>query len=101
MSTVLPEYAGWANQPTWQMHLWLSDTKDAYRTVCQIVRDAGDIKTAALAVRAWVEEGKPRRDSAGEMYAELLNWALAQVDWEAIARAFALDEGRDDRPSGN
>jgi len=45
MSTV-PEYNGWANKPTWQVHPWLSN-------------------------------------------------------WEAIARAFAPDEWRDDRPSGD
>jgi len=101
MSTTLPEYNGWPNQPTWHVYHRLSDDGDDYLTVCQLVQGAGDIVSAAVAVRAWVDERRPIQRLANGLSVDLLDWALAQVDWEAVVQAFALEEWSDDRPEGS
>ena len=83
-------YQGWANYPTWAVHLWLANTEDLYHGAIGILADAGEPSQGARDLREWVEDQNPL-DTAG-MYTDILGWSLGDVDWDSVARALGPDE---------
>lgn len=84
-------YQGWKNYPTWNVHLWLANEEGMYNDASWMVAHAGDIRRAAAALRASVEEGNPLTEETS-LYADILGWALERVDWDEVAAALAPDE---------
>ena len=104
------EYNGWTNYETWSVHLWLtndSDTETHWReragelleeckeTLSANARLTGvePFTTEEKAVMALekelkesVEENSPLTD--GDLYTDLLNAALSEVNWHEIAKSF-------------
>lgn len=84
-------YNGWKNYPTWAVNLWLSNDEGLYETTrekafwCkQQERDlAADLK-------AWVTDDLAP-DLGASFAADLLGYALDQVDWTEIANAWLED----------
>lgn len=92
-------YNGWANYPTWCVNLWLSNDEGLYRETldrAQEIRGETESRSEywsleeshrfALAddLKAWVvDELAP--DLGAMFAADLLGYALGQVDWQEIA----------------
>lgn len=87
-------YNGWANYETWCVNLWLDNDEGLQDEKQRLVREhcdededgsvtGCDTGSAADALKAWVEEMAP--DLGGTLWADLLNSALAEVDWYEIA----------------
>ena len=97
------------NYETRTTHTWLANDEDTYRTCMGYVADCRDeaatcdqvhreIWTVEEATRflladrlkQFVHDGSPLGES-GSLYADLLNAALSDVDWNGVANAF-LDQ---------
>lgn len=94
----MTEYNGWANYPTWDVHLWLTNEEALYDQALDLVASqrailpeaemAGleRVRTADY-LKAWVvDELAP--DLGASFAADLLGWALDSVDWFEIADSF-------------
>ena len=102
MNTDEQGYNGWANYETWCVNLWLSNDEPLYRETLERTREAMDAAEAdqiehpywdeaqclrfgvADALKLWVcDDLAP--DLGASFAADLLNSALASVNWEEIA----------------
>ena len=96
-------YNGWKNYPTWAVDLWLSNDEGLYRQTLEIVTNAkaGSFDTGepspetprlavADALREWVHDDLAP-DLGASFAADLLGYALDQVDWFEIADAWLED----------
>jgi len=83
-------YQGWANYPTWAVHLWVANTEGLYDAAQGVLADAGEPVQGARDLREWIEDQNPIEDAS--MFADILDWALQIVDWDTVARALGPDE---------
>jgi hypothetical protein len=87
-------YNGWRNYPTWAVHLWLTNEPGSYEESTALVRfhrDRGGLKIDGDdALREYVRD-LVERDEAS-LAADLLGYALDQVDWRQVADALASDD---------
>jgi len=93
-------YNGWANYPTWAVNLWLSNDEGLYRETLDRVESArrgaatpddyDRVNTIRIgtadAIEHYVQELAP--DLGASFPADLLGWALGQVDWLELADAW-------------
>ena len=84
-------YNGWRNYTTWAVHTWLSADDEHLATAREIA--AGRVPAERLG--EWVEEhvwegllGVDENDVPECLGADLLAWALGQVDWQELVTAF-------------
>lgn len=93
------EYNGWANYPTWNIHLWISNEEGSYsywRERAAHWRAEAE-KAEYPAPRAWLaDELKSEFSDAmpiegASPYVDILGWALDVVDWREIATALLED----------
>lgn len=98
-------YNGWKNYPTWAVNLWLSNDEGLYRTVLGMVEDARESGADHPNVpKIWTPEQATRfelsdalkayvsddlaPDLGASFAADLLGYALGEVDWDEIAEAW-------------
>src|SRR4051812_41724310 len=99
-------YNGWKNYPTWAVNLWLSNDQDLYEATRERVAEIkGETESTS---EYWTLEESHRYNTAdmlkdfveelaGEAYSEptfvadLLGYALGEVDWHEIADAWLED----------
>src|SRR3954451_24138435 len=81
---------GWANDATWAVALWLGNDGPTYRYwVSQAERWHGKGTGACRLARQLKEEiGKAFPLHEPSLYSDLLNAALAEVDWIEIAEGY-------------
>jgi len=94
-------YNGWKNYPTWCVNLWLSNDEPLYREALERVRCCSDDLevpsyftqeealrfSVADTFKDWVtDELAP--DLGASFAADLLGYALGEVDWHEIADAW-------------
>lgn len=101
-----PGYNGWRNYTTWAVSTWLFADDEHLATVREIA--AGRVPEERLS--EWAEEhvwegllGVNENDVPECLGADLLAWALGQVDWQELVTAFkALPEeaAEDAQPEG-
>jgi len=96
-------YNGWRNYTTWAVHTWLSADEEHLGTVRQI---AGG-RAPEERLSEWVEEhawegllGVEENDVPECLGADLLSWALGQVDWQELVTAFQATVEEDEQPEG-
>ncbi len=77
-------YNGWTNYETWCVHLWLSNDPYTYYTAQEATRDGH--------LRDFVETLMEESLSRATLESDLLNHALACVDWNEIEDALAEDD---------
>ncbi|RIK08237.1 MAG: hypothetical protein DCC49_09240 [Acidobacteria bacterium] len=91
-----PRYQGWANYPTWAVHLWLANDEMSYLASQDILARAASARDGGEALREWIEGDSPLEGAS--MYADILGWALQIVDWDAVSRAIGPDDWDDTDP---
>lgn len=101
-------YYGWANYETWVVNLWLTNDEGTYRQVLHLRAENDDLYRYAERIREYVEEMKenaalntkhnPLTDAS--LFSDLLNAALAKVDFAEVAKAFAGYDGCTERRAG-
>ena len=93
------EYNGWANRETWLVALWLDNEPETYEVARSLTlltieevraRGAGaGFAAAGEALAAYVADLVP--DLGASFAADLLNQAMARVEWADIAIAHAAE----------
>lgn len=106
-------YNGWTNYETWNVKLWIDNEEPSYNywreTAQECWNDASegvsayakftgheifsreDRATLALADRLRDEINESAPDLGASMFADLLNEALSEVNWQEIALAMIQD----------
>jgi hypothetical protein len=95
MCAVDTTYNGWKNYPTWNVNLWLSNDEGLYRETLERVHNPqvapGDRIAVADELKSWVRD-ELAPDLGASFAADLLGYALDEVDWLEIADAWIADE---------
>lgn len=77
-------YNGWKNVETWVINLWLNNEKEYYDYVNNKIKGKS-VYDASETIELIVKEYQPIWSG---MFGDLINHALNQVDWLAIAKGF-------------
>lgn len=89
-------YNGWKNYPTWAVNLWLSNDEGLYNDTQQLVNSAKLSNVpehsplrfdVAEDLKRWVTDSLAP-DLGASFAADLLGYALDEVDWYEIADAW-------------
>lgn len=92
-------YNGWKNYPTWCVNLWLSNDEGLYREALDRIATVNERPTdefmprridVAEMLRRWVSDDLAP-DLGASFAADLLGYALDNVDWYEIADAWIAD----------
>ena len=92
-------YNGWTNYPTWNVALW--EDRDGRAEQAQEFYDNSEptefstrLEVArmdlAAAMKEEYEEGTANVQTTGPL-ADILNWAMASVNWQEIAESYMDD----------
>ena len=98
-------YNGWKNYPTWAVNLWLSNDEPLYRATLELTRQTVEAADADPDERPYWSKVETRRYDVADMLkawvtddlapdlgasfaADLLGYALGEVDWSEIADAW-------------
>jgi hypothetical protein len=87
-------YNGWKNYETWCVALWINNDQGTQETALEMAREnkyrAFERYDLSHALKEWIEEMNPLNDSA-DLFTDLLNAALSEVDWYEIADSLFED----------
>lgn len=94
-------YNGWSNAGTWLVSLWIGNEEPSYWYVSELAErwaeesreDGGILQDLAFGIFAYVEDSAsiaPVVEQA-TLGSDLLQWALAQVNWQEIAEGYAVE----------
>jgi hypothetical protein len=81
----------WLGSETATALLWLSNQEAAYLDALRLVSEAGNYFEGADALENWILEDDPLSDSEPNLYTALLAQAIASINWDELAEAFAPD----------
>lgn len=98
------KYNGWNNYETWLVKLWLDNDEGTDSLMREFVQDARENPevnqfmdyesrvqmTLKDKIKDFIEEMNPLADTA-DLFTDLLNSALSEVDWYEIAEAYLED----------
>jgi hypothetical protein len=94
MTTNDQEYNGWKNYETWNVALWINNDQGLQETVRDMARECVDNEHAnydlSHAIKDLIEEMNPLNDTA-DLFTDILNAALSEVDWDDLAESFFKD----------
>lgn len=79
---------GWTNYPTWVVNVWLSNEPILHEIACKLARTSETDLDAADALRRWVFESGEVTRHDGKMVGDLVGYALGEVDWRELGRAW-------------
>jgi hypothetical protein len=101
-------YNGWKNYPTWNVKLWLDNDEGLYLQAREMVAEARESGAENAGVRGWTAEQATRflladalkdwvtdelaPDLGASFAADLLGYALGEVDWDEIAKNYLSEE---------
>jgi hypothetical protein len=88
-------YNGWTNYETWVTALWIDNDQSSYYHRCSLAElvkkehheQSDRVGCLATSLKDWIEEMNPLADQAN-LFCDLLNAALSDVDWYEIAENF-------------
>ena len=92
------KYNGWNNYQTWVTALWIDNDYGSYQYRCELVEQVKEEhedeeeqeNCLASSLKNWIEEQNPLADDAS-VFADLLNSALSEIDWQEIAENFLAE----------
>lgn len=100
-------YQGWANYPTWAVNLWLANDEGLYNAALELAREVLEDEhptspywtveesrrfNVADRFKEWVTDDLAP-DLGATFAADLLGYALGEVDWHEIADAWIESVG--------
>ncbi len=104
-------YNGWTNYETWAVALWFDNDQYTHNHCRSMAQDAWDeaeqgkyawqtreqqaLYALTESLKDMVEESNPLADSA-DLYSDLLNAALSEVDWRSIAEHYMDDVDKEE-----
>jgi hypothetical protein len=88
-------YQGWTNYETWLVALWLQNDEALYESAMDALRIDHEDDRPDVQLKDFVEE--LAQEGIEGFQLDLINAALAEVNWSEIAQSFAedLDDGRE------
>lgn len=92
----MAQYNGWTNKPTWLVNLWITSDENQAAFWKSEVENAlfmneGDKTAAAEDVAYQLESMIEHPDEETGLYADLLSYALALVNWREVAEHLVDD----------
>ena len=92
------KYNGWHNYETWVTALWIDNDYGSYQYRCELVeqvREEHEDKEKqenclASNLKDWIESQNPLAENA-DLFTDLLNSALSEIDWQEIAENFLAE----------
>jgi hypothetical protein len=92
------EYNGWKNYQTWVTALWIDNDYGTYQYRCELVEqvkaeheDESERENCLASVlKDWIEQQNPLAANA-DLFTDLLNSALSEIDWHEIAENFLAE----------
>lgn len=93
------KYQGWANYPTWCIHLWITNDEPMYlewtRAAASAVKATNTHKEARWLLRDQLmehfNEAMEDDTTVTGFWHDLLGYALDQVDWDEVAESLLED----------
>lgn len=85
----MTNYNGWSNYETWNVKMWLDNESGSQDDMYQLAKRATDKGKLSQAIKDYVLEFQP--DLGSNMFADLLNAAISEIDWYEIAEAYLND----------
>ena len=86
----MEKYQGYQNKPTWQVALWILND-EGYQGIIRERRFSSELYDAAQELKQIFTDELYPFDGAS-IFADLLDIALAYVNWEEVAQAVLFDE---------
>ncbi len=90
-------YNGWSNYETWLANTWIHDTEGTSRYWQEQARECwhrADNAVLALSDQLHAEHEEDRPDLGASVWSDMLDAALAEVNWLEIAQAL-IDDAAD------
>ena len=89
------KYNGWNNYETWVTALWIDNDYGTYQYRCELVEQvknehSEELCYLASVLKDWIESQNPLADNA-DLFTDLLNSALSEIDWQEIAENFLAE----------
>ena len=79
-------YQGWNNYETWNVALWIDNDQGLLENVHDMGRESIDRASFADAIKEFIGSMAPELEAS--MFSDLLNSAIAEVDWRELAEAY-------------
>lgn len=86
-------YQGWKNRATWAVNLWLDNDQGIYSLMVENAENADDAIDLADQIDDLVTEMIDAENIQNGMVSDLLNGALADVDFREIAQVWFDEYG--------
>lgn len=87
-------YNGWTNKATWLVKLWIDNDQGSQAYWLEAARDRGAYDLSEMLKEEFEEAADDEFEgiiSKAGFYSDLMSWALAMVDWSAVARTLIED----------
>ena len=88
-------YNGWKNYETWLVALWIDNDQSTYSYARELRDQFKENEYSRYdlshALKDWIEEDNPLMDNA-DLFTDLLQSALDEVDWYEIADNYLTEE---------
>lgn len=78
-------YNGWSNYETWVAQLWMDNDVGSYRYYRLLAKGCNDACKLSQNIKEEFEEANPLNDRPSDVFTDLLNSALSEVNWYEIA----------------
>lgn len=89
------KYQGWANYQTWNVKLWLDNEQGTYNDMYSYVESTKSVQQLSEWIEDYVQELRYSTygdaANAASMFTDILNNALANVNWREIAQSYIDD----------
>lgn len=83
-------YQGWTNRETWAVHLWLTNEEPLYLEARNIAKAQPNARRAGADLWDWTADNVIPESVTG-FSRDIINAALARVNWPEVAEALRAD----------
>lgn len=98
MYSKMREYNGYTNKPTWLISLWIDNNQNELEYILQHAEEYSEEYESYHEFSDWlkdtVEEWQSDTVRMNNMFSDLLNFALAYVNWDELSQGY-IQEARE------